>query len=227
MPTDTDWIVRHLAGTAHELHHRPLADAGRRVIEVCRVRRQALVLGSTQAIDAVDPVAVASAGIEVARRRSGGGAVLLDPVGSVWIDVTVPRGDELWDDDVNRSFLWLGERWAAALAALGHEGTVHRGPTERSASSSLVCFAGLGAGEVVVDGRKFVGLSQRRTRDAARFQSVVSASGMPAPGTIVELLAAPADPEERAALRDHLEATVGALEVPAPAVIDAVLAAFV
>jgi lipoate-protein ligase A len=35
--------------------------------------------------------------------------------------------------------------------------------------SPLVCFAGLGPGEVLVDGRKVVGLSQRRTRAGARF----------------------------------------------------------
>jgi lipoate-protein ligase A len=36
--------------------------------------------------------------------------------------------------------------------------------------SASVCFAGLGPGEVTVDGRKVVGLSQRRTREAALFQ---------------------------------------------------------
>ncbi len=36
--------------------------------------------------------------------------------------------------------------------------------------SSMVCFDGVGAGEVLVDGRKLVGISQRRTRHAARLQ---------------------------------------------------------
>jgi lipoate-protein ligase A len=42
----------------------------------------------------------------------------------------------------------------------------------RTEWSELVCFAGLGPGEVTVGGRKVVGISQRRTRDAARFQCV-------------------------------------------------------
>jgi lipoate-protein ligase A len=42
----------------------------------------------------------------------------------------------------------------------------------RTEWSDLVCFAGLGPGEVTVDGLKVVGISQRRTRDAARFQCV-------------------------------------------------------
>ncbi|MEC8814989.1 MAG: hypothetical protein VYA92_04220, partial [Actinomycetota bacterium] len=34
----------------------------------------------------------------------------------------------------------------------------------------LVCFAGRGPGEILVDGRKVVGISQRRDRSGARFQ---------------------------------------------------------
>jgi hypothetical protein len=36
-----------------------------------------------------------------------------------------------------------------------------------------VCFAGLGPGEVTRNGAKVVGISQRRTRHAARFQCAV------------------------------------------------------
>ena len=34
----------------------------------------------------------------------------------------------------------------------------------------MVCFAGIGPGEVLVGGRKVVGISQRRNRGGARFQ---------------------------------------------------------
>jgi lipoate-protein ligase A len=129
---------------------------------VFEVDRPALVLGSRQPlIEATD--------VEVVRRRSGGGAVYLEPSGTLWVDVVVPRGDELWDDDVSRATYWLGETWAAAI---GGRAAVHRGPMVRTEWSDLVCFAGLGPGEVTVDGLKVVGISQRRTRDAARFQCV-------------------------------------------------------
>jgi hypothetical protein len=36
--------------------------------------------------------------------------------------------------------------------------------------SSTICFDGIGAGEVLLDGGKLVGISQRRSRDAARLQ---------------------------------------------------------
>ncbi len=39
--------------------------------------------------------------------------------------------------------------------------------------SDRVCFAGVGPGEVLYDGTKLVGVSQRRTRSGARFQCVL------------------------------------------------------
>ncbi len=138
------------------------------------VDRPALVLGSAQSADDVDPDVAASEGIEIARRRSGGGAVLLAPGEAVWVDFLVPRGHRLWDDDVSRSSLWLGSAWAEALTGLGMEGAdVHSGAMHCALAGSAVCFAGLGPGEVTVGGAKAVGISQRRTRSGARFQSVL------------------------------------------------------
>jgi lipoate-protein ligase A len=132
----------------------------------------ALVLGSGQQESVVDVPATAAAGVEVTRRRSGGGAVLVGPH-TLWLDVVVPAADPLWDGDVRRSFHWLGEAWAAALGRVGLAGEVHRGGMVEGPWSRLVCFAGLGPGEVVVGGRKAVGLSQRRTRGGSLFQCLV------------------------------------------------------
>lgn len=108
------------------------------------------------------------------RRRSGGGAVLVVPEDTVWIDVILPVSDPLWDADVVRSSWWLGEVWAAALGDLGlQHGVVHRGRLRASQWSSMCCFAGLGPAEVVVGGRKVVGIAQRRTRYGALFQCAV------------------------------------------------------
>jgi len=85
-------------------------------------------------------------------------------------NVTIPAGDPLWDNDVGRAFHWLGAVWAEVLAAEGLSARVHDGGLRSTPWSGRVCFAGLGPGEVTVEGRKVVGLSQRRTREAARFQ---------------------------------------------------------
>lgn len=132
--------------------------------------RPALVLGSTQLESDVDLYRAREAGVDVVRRRSGGGAVLVVPDHVVWVDVGVPAGDPLWEDDVGRASWWLGEVWARALSSLGlGHPEVHRGPPVTTPWSSTICFAGLGAGEATVEGRKVLGLSQRRTRAGAVF----------------------------------------------------------
>jgi lipoate-protein ligase A len=142
-----------------------------RVVTLCRVSRPALVLGSTQPGRDVDRARAASSGLEIVRRRSGGGAVLVEPGAQAWIEVYVSRDDPLWAPDVGRAFWWLGQAWADALLSLGVAGAdVHRGPPVATAWSAKVCFAGTGAGEVTVRGHKIVGMAQRRTRAGALFQ---------------------------------------------------------
>jgi lipoate-protein ligase A len=166
----------HRRGTAPQLFADQSDFAGVPTIVDVRVTEPALVLGSTQPAALVpDPP------IDVVRRRSGGGAVLVEPGDVAWVDVFLPAGDPLWQDDVGRSFWWLGDAWAAALEALGLAGRVevHKGPLVAGPWSPLVCFAGLGPGEVTVDGRKAVGMAQRRTRAGALFQCAVPIAWRP------------------------------------------------
>lgn len=166
------WTVRALTESAADFHARPVPDGAGRLAWTNRPTGPALVLGSTQPDDVVDAVAAAEAGVEVVRRRSGGGAVLVEPGSQVWLDLVIARGDPLWHDDVGVAMHWVGDLWAGALASLGEPAEVHRGGLRRTAWSDLVCFAGLGPGEVVGrGGAKVVGISQRRTRHWARFQT--------------------------------------------------------
>ncbi len=133
----------------------------------------AVVLGSTQPEPVIDRERVGAAGLAVARRRSGGGAVLVTPDDPIWIDVWLPASHPLWSGDVARAFDWLGDAWVDALATSGVTGlSAHRhGYVSCTRWSSLVCFGGLGTGEVVTDdGRKVVGLAQRRNRHGSWFQ---------------------------------------------------------
>jgi len=163
--------VQRLAGPAHLLHGLGLPARPRRLLRWCEAAAPALVLGSAEPDAHVDRVAAAVAGTAVVRRRSGGSSVLVGPGRVLWLDVVVPAGDPLWDDDVGVAPLWLGRAWAAALGDLGVEGaTVHTGPMEHSEWSAAVCFAGTAPGEVRVPGGKVVGISQRRSRAGALFQ---------------------------------------------------------
>lgn len=134
----------------------------------------AVVIGSSQPESDIDHRSAAQTGVEVVRRRSGGGAVLLVPAQHEWIDFWLPAGDVEWRDDVVSAAEWLGELFMSALCAGGTDDlSVHRGPASTDALARKVCFLGRGPGEVFCGPRKVVGLSQRRTRDWIRFQTIV------------------------------------------------------
>ena len=171
-PIAGGWSIERFALGPGAFHALEVVERPGRQVWISNPSTPAVVLGSTQPGGIVDIVAAARRGIEVVRRRSGGGAVLVVPGDLCWIDLVIERGDALWDDDVGLATHWVGEVWRAALSRLGLEVTVHHGPVVRSPWSELVCFAGLGPGEVVGDGgAKVVGISQRRTRHWARFQT--------------------------------------------------------
>lgn len=210
--TGSGWGIERHVGSAASFHARDLPDPARRVVWWFEVATPAIALGSTQRTEVVDAERAKDLGVEIVKRRSGGGAVWLDPDSVTWVDVVLPGDDSHWDDDVSRSAAWLGAVWAEALTDLGVEGAVvHDGPLVRTDESGLVCFAGVAPGEVLVDGRKVVGVSQRRTRHAARFQCAVLHSWDPAP--LVDVLDLGDD--ERADLRGRL-ADVGAGIGPVP-----------
>jgi lipoate-protein ligase A len=153
----------------------------------------ALVVGRGQAVphDAALPVAI---------RYSGGGAVLLDD-GLLNLDVLLPAGHPLLGGDLGAVFERIGHAWADALRDLGlADVTVHRGAgtarrrgSDRERLLAAICYATIGRGEVLVGGRKLVGLAQRRRRPGALVQCGLLRWWRPAP-----LLAAlGADPDDR------------------------------
>ncbi len=168
----TAWNVEVDRGSAAEFHARDIPNPLIPTLWWFDVQQPALVLGSAQPIGHIDVVACERAGVDIVRRRSGGGAVLLEPDDVLWVDVVIPAGDPRWSADVSSSAWWLGEVWQRTLVTCGIDGTtVHHGPMVHRRWSDRLCFAGLGGGEVVAaDGRKIVGISQRRTRAGARFQ---------------------------------------------------------
>jgi lipoate-protein ligase A len=171
------FAVVERTGTAAAFHARGVPEDARPEIWVHHVTRPAVVLGSSQREEVLDRSACRRAGVEIVRRRSGGGAVLLVPGDVAWLDVIVPRDGPGWHEDIHRPMVWLGGMLAEALRDVGAPGTtwhgsltVHRGKMRSTRWSSTVCFDGLGPGELVSDGAKVVGMSQRRTRHAARLQ---------------------------------------------------------
>ena len=196
--TPLTWKVERSSGPASVFHSREMPAVIERSVWIHEVSAPALVLGSAQRADIVDTATIGS--VEIVRRRSGGGAVLLIPGEVLWLDVLLARQDPLWVDDIGKSSHWLGAVWVDALGV----GEVHHGSMIKTRWSSSACFAGLGPGEVTVDGRKLVGISQRRTRAGARFQCAIYGSFDPA--RLPSLLGLSAD--ERAAMSAELAPVV-------------------
>ena len=145
-----------------------------------------LVIGSAQPEETVDRDACRRDGVVVLRRGSGGGAVLCDR-DLLEVDVAVPAGQARSGPDVTESYRWLGEAWIEALASLGLAASfvsvadARAQSPARRAAARIACYAGLSPYEVVAqDGRKLVGLCQRRRAGAVLYQCSVAVAGLPA-----------------------------------------------
>jgi lipoate---protein ligase len=139
--------------------------------------------------------------------------VLVAPDDPLWVDVWVPADDPLFEVDVGRAFLWLGRAWSEALGQIGLSGlVVASGPTSSAEGASAVaCFGAVSSGEVMIDdGRKIVGLAQRRVRAGAWFHGACLGTWDPA--ALVALLSL--SPAHARRLVDELApAAVGLLDV--------------
>ncbi len=170
------WTFRHWHGDAGEFHQRDLDSE--RTLWRCDVDQPAIVLGSAQQGSDVDLARAEELGLTVVTRRSGGGAVYVHPADCLWLDVVIPRDDELWTDDVSTSMLWLGDVFVRALSPW-IEAETFRGTFLPGTFGRSVCFDSCAPGEVTSDGRKLVGMSQRRGRYGARIQCVLYRSWNP------------------------------------------------
>ncbi|MGC8466468.1 MAG: lipoate--protein ligase family protein [Acidimicrobiales bacterium] len=168
------WKTHSIAGSAAELHAFRPPDPTVRSVVFMHPLRPAIVLGSSQrSIEAV--VAERAGDVAVAVRDSGGGAVLVAPGAQVWIALYLPSGDPLAVEDLPSSFLWLGDLTARTLERLGaphYEICTY--PSERSEISRAICFAGSSYGELLIEGRKLTGISQRRTRSLRIYHLMIA-----------------------------------------------------
>jgi len=138
---------------------------------VARVGRPTLVLGGSQSVDVVNPSSLSR--VSLRRRRGGGGLVLLRPE-DIWVDWWIPADDSRWAPDVHTSSERAGTWWAKALRdVVDGLVRVHEGGLSGELAFRTVCFAGQGPGEVFVDGRKAVGVTQWRVREGVFLSTVM------------------------------------------------------
>lgn len=206
-----------------------LAATARPAVRWYGAERPALVIGSGQHLNEIDHDALRAAGISLHRRASGGTAVFFAP-GFLMQDIALPIDHPLHTPDVTASYAWLGEVWAAALAALGITAAPVSVAEARADTQTLdplvrrACFGGRSPYEVLAGGRKLVGFAQVRRRQGALLQVGVYTHW---PGReLADLLAL--NTTERSALTERLAQRVVGLDalLPAPPGYAAIQAAF-
>ncbi len=138
---------------------------------VVHVNQPTVVLGSRQRADLLTTGFRSLRAIR--RRRGGGGIVLLQPE-DLWVDWWIPADDSRWSVDLRETSRHAGERWRETLSELvDGELVVHDGPLEVDGAFSVVCFAGRGPGEVFLEQRKVVGVTQWRVREGTFVSTVL------------------------------------------------------
>jgi len=160
-------------GTVADLHalEMPTGDKSEQ-LWVMRPTAAAIAMGSAQRAEQFDQERLTEDHVALASRRSGGGAVFIDPASTVWIDLLAPRSSAWWSGELTENFLLVGRVWQRALSSIGVESEMCMTASPRTEVASQACWAGTGWGEVTIGDAKVVGLSQRRTRWGVRVQTM-------------------------------------------------------
>ncbi|MBG02340.1 MAG: hypothetical protein CL470_08730 [Acidimicrobiaceae bacterium] len=173
------WSVSSKTDVVQSLHLRTETNWSQPSVWIMSPTDSCLVLGSSQDDGCIDYLYAKQKNIGIARRTSGGGAVLVDPYSLLWVDLFIPRGHAFWIDDIREAANWIGKLWQKTLRQLGINSQLHDAPFEKTEIAELVCFAGRGPGELLIDQKKVLGLSQRRTRAGVRFQCALALEWRP------------------------------------------------
>jgi len=131
-------------------------------------RKPAVVLGRSQSRTVCAKDVHRRTDVDVVERQSGGGAVLVGP----WMlsaSVVLPAAHPLVSKGVTSSYKWIGEAYASVLRQMGIAArslTPEQVMPARQHDTGIdwACFGSLSPWEVVVAGRKILGLAQTRRR---------------------------------------------------------------
>ncbi|MBI5190255.1 MAG: lipoate--protein ligase family protein [Nitrospirae bacterium] len=132
--------------------------------------RASLSIGSFQKVDELDLARVASEGVPLVRRPTGGRAVLHGA--ELTYSVTCPIPSAHFPSDLMGSYKRIGACFLQGLNGLGVEAAlvpVSKNPDRKPGKSythNPLCFSSPSWHEVLLDGRKLVGSAQRRLKGA-------------------------------------------------------------
>lgn len=169
---NSDFVNQDSAATEQQQIRQTLAT------EICapgwllnRYNKPAIILGAAQRPDEQQLARAAAQGVELVRRKSGGGAVM---AGAEMLSVSVflPRHHPISKGSTVKAYHWIGALWQKVFASYGLYS--HLPNTEEIArskqrtellSTDWACYGGVAHGELLdQQGRKLLGVAQIRSR---------------------------------------------------------------
>ena len=139
-------------------------EVDKRKVVLCIPKDAGVVIGSTQKMTHELERYAKAHSSEIHRRSSGGSAVVIDPINSIWLDIFLPPNDPLAKKSIEETFEVASVGWKAILESGGVDAETYRGAYLQDPQYREICFAGRAHGEILVKGKKVVGMAQRRRR---------------------------------------------------------------
>ena len=167
----SSWIIETKYSETALAHEANLDEWREPTIWIIEPKDSCLVLGKSQrGRDFLNLSYLEEQNINLAVRQSGGGAVLVAPEDMLWVDIFVPKESKFWIADIAKASIWIGGIWHDALKRLDIECSLFDENFSRSEAYDLICFIGRAPGELFINTRKILGISQRRSKFGTRFQ---------------------------------------------------------
>ena len=165
------WTIETKYSETALAHEANLGEWRKPTVWVIEPKDSCLVLGKSQrGRDFLNSSYLEEQNINLTVRQSGGGSVLVSPDDMLWVDIFIPKESKFWIADIAKASIWIGRIWHDALERLGIECSLFDESFSRSEASDLICFIGRAPGELFIDNRKILGISQRRSKFGTRFQ---------------------------------------------------------
>lgn len=126
----------------------------------------------------IDVEGCGTQGVELVRRMTGGGTVVHG--WDVTYSIVVPHGNGAIPSDISASYCWIANRLLNGFHQIDVPAILQGSKSETSDVGPNTCLANPAEHDVMLDGRKIAGLSQRRNRIGGVYQGYI-ALDMPPP----------------------------------------------
>ena len=117
-------------------------------------------------------------GVELVRRMTGGGIVVHG--WDVTYSIVVPHGNGVIPGDISESYCWIANRLLDGFHRIGVPAALQGGKSRGSEVGPNTCLANPAVHDVMLDGKKIAGVSQRRNRVGAVYQGYIALNMPPA-----------------------------------------------